>query len=86
MTYCQYLIIVLRLPSAVNSWQSKNCGLMMCLISWWVMRMTKDTYYLTILLRFFHVGNENVKRHPLFNMTYYQCLIIPLRISVAINS
>jgi len=40
----------------------------------------------TRLLKFFHVGNEDVKRRPLSDRTYYQYLIIALRVPLAINS
>ena len=49
------------------------------------MGMSKGSHYLTRLLKIFHVGNEDVKRHPLSDMTYCQYLNIALRVPLAIN-
>jgi hypothetical protein len=35
------------------------------------MRMSKGTHYLTGLLKFIHVDNEDVKRHPFSDRTCY---------------
>ena len=50
------------------------------------MKISKDTNYLIRLLKCFHVGNEDVKRHPLSDRTYYQYLVIALKVPLAINS
>lgn len=35
-----------------------------------------------VTIKFFHVGDEDVKRHPLFDITCYQYLIIVLRLPI----